>query len=216
MRDSLAKQRAETFVTQEVGAILAVTGRSFQVRVGSGDYDAKRAVSCLVEPELGDRVILAMHAEGCHVLAVLDRDGDAATRIVAEGDLAICAPAGRFMVTAQEGVRVVTPGETAIASGKVRVDAGEASLAVGAMTYVGERLVAQVDRAKTVARSVESVADRWVQRVERAYRFIGQSEQVRAEYYELSARSAVTIKAQTTIVSSGELTKINGGQIHLG
>ena len=216
MRDNLAKQRAETFATQEVGAVVAVRGRSFQVRVGSGDYDAKRAVSCLVEPELGDRVLLAVHGEGCHVLAVLDRDGDGATRVVVDGDIELCAPAGHFTITAREGVRVITPGEAAVASGKVRVDAAEGSLAVGAMSYVGERLVAQVDRVKTVARSVESVADRWVQRVERAYRFIGQSEQVRAEYYELSARSAVTIKAQTTIVSSGDLTKINGGQIHLG
>ena len=69
--------------------------RSFEVRVGSGDYAAKRAVSCLVEPALGDRVLVALHDAGCHVLAVLDREGDAPTRLVAEGDLEVSAPGGR-------------------------------------------------------------------------------------------------------------------------
>ncbi|WP_437870996.1 DUF3540 domain-containing protein [Sorangium sp. So ce363] len=216
MRDNLARQRVETFAIQEVGAVIGATDGSFQVRVGSGDYAAKRAVSCLVEPALGDRVLVALHDAGCHVLAVLDREGDAPTRLVAEGDLEVSAPRGRVTVAAAEGVRLVTPAEAAVAAGKVRVAASEGSLAVGAMTYVGERLVAQVDRVKTVARSVESIAERWVQRLDRAYRFIAESEQVRAQYYEVTAKAAVNIKAQATLVSSGELTKIDGGQIHLG
>jgi ethanolamine utilization microcompartment shell protein EutS len=216
MRDNLARQRVETIATQEVGAVIGASGRSFRVRVGSGDYEARRAVSCLVEPELGDRVLLALHDEGCHVLAVLDRDGEAPTRIVAEGDLEVSAPAGRFTVAAQEGICFVTPGDAALASGKVRVTATEGSLAVGTLSYLGDQLVAQVGRVKTVARSVESVADRWVQRLDRAYRFIAQSEQVRTQYYEINAKAALNLKAETTIVSSGELTKINGGQIHLG
>ena len=91
----------------------------------------------------------------------------------------VSAPNGRFTVAAAEGLRFVTPAEAALAAVKVRVTASEGLLAVGALSYVGEQLVAQVDRVKTVARSVESVADRWVQRVERAYRFIAESEQVR-------------------------------------
>lgn len=216
MRDNLARQRVESVATQEVGTVIGSTGRSFRVRVGSGDYEAKRAVSCLVEPELGDRVLLALHDEGCHVLAVLDREGEAPTRIVAEGDLELSAPAGRFTVAAQEGVYVVTPGDAALASGKVSVTAEEGSMAIGTLSYLGEQLVAQVGRVKTVARSVESTADRWVQRLDRAYRFIAHSEQVRTQYYEINAKAALNLKAQTTIVSSGELTKINGGQIHLG
>ncbi|KYG05842.1 hypothetical protein BE21_38220 [Sorangium cellulosum] len=206
----------ETLATQEVGAVIGAMGRTFQVRVGSGDYAAKRAVSCLVEPELGDRVLVALHDGGCHVLAVLDREREAPTRLVAEGDLQVSTPGGRFTVTAAEGVSIVTPAEVAVAAGKVRVAADEGSLALGALTYVGEQLVAQVRRVKTVARSVESVADRWVQRLDRAYRFIAESEQVRTQYYEIKAKAAVNIKAEATLVSSGELTKIDGGQIHLG
>ncbi|WP_437673117.1 DUF3540 domain-containing protein [Sorangium sp. So ce131] len=219
MRDNLARQPIDTFAVQEVGTVVAALGRSLRVRAGSGEYEARRAVSCLVEPELGDRVLLALHDEGCHVLAVLEREGregGAPVRLTADGPIEVSAPAGHLTLAAEHGVRIVSPGETAIASGKVRVAATEASLAVGAMTYVGEQLAAQVDRVKTVAREVESVAERLVQRLERAYRFVAESEQVRANYVEVSATTAVSIKAKTTIVSGGELAKIDGGQIHVG
>ncbi|MCC6555914.1 MAG: DUF3540 domain-containing protein [Polyangiaceae bacterium] len=216
MRDNLARQRTEIPATQELGTVVATLGRSLRVRTASGEYEARRAVSCLVEPELGDRVLLSLHAEGCHVLAVLDRDDAAKLRIVAPGDLELCAPAGQLTMAAEEGVRLVTPGEAGVASGTLRVATGEASLAVRALTYVGDQLLAQIDRAKAVTGSLESVADRWVQRVERAYRFVARSEQVRAEYLDYSATAAVHVKARATIVSGGELTKIDGGQIHVG
>ncbi|MDI1476371.1 DUF3540 domain-containing protein [Polyangium sp. y55x31] len=216
MRDNLARQRTETLATQEVGTVTAILGKRLMVRVGSGEYEARRAVSCLVEPVLGDLVLLALHDEGCHVLAVLEREGGGATRLVAEGDLEMSAPAGKVTIHAQSGVCMATPGETTLASGKVRVHAREGALAVEAMSYLGDRLVAKIDHVKTVARSVESVADRWVSRVARAYRFIAESEQVRARYYEVSAKAAVNIKSQTTLVTSGELTKIDGGQVHIG
>ncbi|WP_437809965.1 DUF3540 domain-containing protein [Sorangium sp. So ce1078] len=216
MRDNLARQPIETYAFHEVGTVVGALGRSLRVRTGSGEHEARRAISCLVEPELGDRVLLALHDEGCHVLAVLEREGESPVRLTADGAIEVSAPSGHLTLAAEQGVRIVSPGETTIASGKVRVAANEASLAVGAVTYIGEQLAAQVDRVKTVAREVESVADRWVQRLERAYRFIAESEQVRANYIEVSATTAVSIKAKTTIVSGGELAKIDGGQIHVG
>jgi len=216
MRENLARKQVQNHATQEVGVVVASLGRTYRVRAGSYEHEARRAVSCLVEPVLGDQVLLALHDEGCHILAILEREAEAPTRLVAEGDLELSAPGGAVTIAAEEGVRVVSPGETAIASGKVRVAASEASLAVGALSYVGEQIAAQVDRVKTVSQELENVAERWVQRLGRAYRFIKESEQVRAHYLEYSATAAVNVKAKATIVAGGELAKIDGSQIHLG
>jgi hypothetical protein len=62
-----------------IAAIAEGEFKRLQVRVGSGEYEARRAVSCLVEPALGDLVLLALHDAGCHVLAVLEREGGGAT-----------------------------------------------------------------------------------------------------------------------------------------
>lgn len=214
MRDNLARQISHA--TQEVATVVGVSGRAFRVRSSLGEVTARRAASCLIGPALGDEVLVVHHDRGSHVLAVLERDEETPARIETEGDLTIAAPSGRVSVSGRDGVDVLTPGEAVIAAGTARVSAKRGEFVVGALSYLGDQVTAQVDRIKTVAREAEQVADRWVQRLERAYRFIARSEAVRAEYLEFDARAAFHVKAETTMVSSGGLTKIDGSQIHLG
>lgn len=216
MKDNLARQLFDPIAVQKIGMVVAAGGDGLRVRIGANEQQAIRAASCLVAPEVGDRVLVAEHDRGCHVIAVLDRDEAAPVRVALSGDLELSAPDGRVTLAAQHGVRVVTPGEAEVAAGSARLAALRASFAVGALSYVGEQVDVQLERVKTVARTLESVAERWVQRLERAYRFISKSEQVRADVLDYSARTAVTVQAENTVISSAELTKIDGGQIHLG
>ncbi|WP_437616043.1 DUF3540 domain-containing protein [Sorangium sp. So ce834] len=214
MRDNLARKLA--LPAQEVATVVGVSGRCLRVRSSSGELEARRAASCLLDPALGDEVLVAHHERGSHVLAVLERDEDAPARLSAEGDLEIAAAAGKVSVSGRDGVEVLTPGEAVIAAGAARVSAGRAEAVLGALSLLGDSVTAHVDRVKTVAQSVETVAERLVQRLDRAYRFIARSETVRAEYVEFEARSAFHVKAEATLVNSGGLTKIDGPQIHLG
>ncbi len=214
MGDNLA--RKISYPTQEVATVVGTAGRSLRVRSRSGEIEARRAAGCLLEPALGDEVLVVHHERGSHVLAVLERDDDVPARLSAEGDLEIAAPAGRVSMSARDGVDLLTPGEAVIAAGSARISAKHVETMIGTMNYLGDRVTANVDRVKTVAKSVETVAERWIQRLDRAYRFIARSETVRAEYLEFEARSAFHVKAETTLVTSGGLTKIDGSQIHLG
>jgi len=214
MRDNLARQIA--YASQEVATIVGISGPTIRVRSSLGEVEARRAASCLLEPALGDEVLVVHHEKGSHVLAVLERNGEETPRISAEGDLEIAAPGGKVIVSGGEGVSVITPGEAEIAANRTRVTSQHAELVIDALSYVGDRVTAQVDRIKTVAQSVESIAGRWVQRLDRAYRFIARSESVRAEYLDFEARSAFHVKSKTTLVNSEGLTKLDGSQIHLG
>jgi len=214
MRDNLATKLP--FQAQEVATVVGIAGRCLRVRSTLGEVEARRAASCLLDPALGDEVLVVHHERGSHVLAVLERDEEAPARLSAAGDLEIAAASGRVSVSGRDGLDLLTPGDAVVAAGTARVSTKRADLAVGALTYVGDRVTAQVDRVKTVAQSIETVADRWVQRLERAYRFIARSESVRAEYVEIEARTAFHVKAETTLVSSAGLTKLDGSQIHLG
>lgn len=214
MRDNLA--RRITHPTQEVATVVGTSGRGVRVRSPLGEVEARRAASCLLEPALGDEVLVVHHDGGAHVLAVLERDGEAPARLSVDGDLEIAAASGRVSVSARDGLDLLTPGEAVVAAGSARISAKHGEVMIGAMVYLGDQITAQVDRVKTVARSVESTAERWVQRVDRAYRFIARSEAVRAEYLDYQVRSAFHVKAETTVMNSAGLTKIDGSQIHLG
>lgn len=214
MGDNLARKLA--FPAQEAATVVGIAGRVLRVRSALGEVEARRAASCLLDPALGDEVLVAHHDRGSHVLAVLERDDEVPARLSAGGDLEIAAPAGRVSVSARDGVDLLTPGEAVIAAGAARISAKRADATVGALAYLGDHVTAHVDRVKTVAQSVEMVAERWIQRLDRAYRFIARSETVRAEYVEIEARAAFHVKAEVTLVNSAGLTKIDGAQIHLG
>jgi hypothetical protein len=214
MKDNLARQL--TIPTEEVATVVGISGADIRVRSRLGEAQTRRAASCLLEPALGDLVVVLHHERGSHVLHVLERDENAPARLSAPGDLEIAAAAGKVTVCGRDGVNVVTPAEAVIAAGSARVSAQRGDVVIGALTYAGDRLTAHIDRIKTVAQSVETIAERWVQRLDRAYRFIAHSEAVRAEYVEVVARAAFHVKAETTLVNSAGLTKIDGSHIHLG
>ncbi|EYF05501.1 DUF3540 domain-containing protein [Chondromyces apiculatus] len=214
MRDNLARKLA--LPPQEAATVTGIAGRVLRVRSGSGEFEARRAASCLLDPGLGDLVLLAHHERGSHVLAVLERDEEAPARLSADGDLEIAAASGRVTVSGRDGIDMLTPGEAVLAAGTARVSSQRADASIGVLNYLGDQVTAQVDRVKTVAQSVETVASRLVQRLDRAYRFIARSETVRAEYVEVEARAAYVVKSETTLMNSAALTKIDSSQIHLG
>jgi hypothetical protein len=216
MRQSAAERREDTTATQETGRVVATSPGSVVVRTGAGEVRARRAVSCLVEPELGDDVLLAIHGAGCHVLAVLERPAGSPTRIVAPGDLEIAAPAGRLTLESAEAIDVATGGDVSFASRHLRAVASSATLAIESLNYAGAHVAAHVESVKAVAKSIESVADRWIQRLERSYRFIAESEHVRSRYLGYEASSCIQMRGKAAIVSSAELTKVDGSQIHVG
>jgi hypothetical protein len=51
-------------LSQEIGTITAAGESTWTVSAASGHHQARRAVSCLVAPEVGDEVLLATAQDG--------------------------------------------------------------------------------------------------------------------------------------------------------
>jgi hypothetical protein len=65
---NLAKKLDTTEALQLGGHVVRAGGPALLVRVGDGnssiEYEAKRATSCLLDPVLGDHVLLAVFGDG--------------------------------------------------------------------------------------------------------------------------------------------------------
>lgn len=216
MKDNLARKLSSPEPTTELATVVAVVGPRLRVRSERGEVEARRAASCLLAPGLGDEVLVVHHERGSHVLAILERDASAPAAIAIEGDLQLSSVTGRVTVTGEQGVDLRTPGEAVIAAATVRLSADQAEANVGAARYVGDTLHTHVERMKTVAKSIETVADRLVARLERAYRFVARNDTLRAEYVDVQARAAFHVKSEAAVVNGATLTKLDGSQIHLG
>lgn len=216
MKSTAAKVAIEG-VTQEMGRVLAADGSALRVRAGAYEYDAKRAVSCLVEPIAGDIVLVALAPNGAaYVLAVLEREEGAAATLSAEGDLEIRQRRGRVTIAAQEGIDLVAAKDVSVTGSGLSVNAVDGNVVLQKLSFVGGVVRAQMDKAKVWAETLDSVLDRFSQRVKRSYRTVEETDQLKAERIDYTATSTMSLHGENALVTAEQLVKVDGEQIHLG
>lgn len=210
-----AKKLASTDTHLETGTVERILSGTVEVRQGSRTWQARRARSCLVAPEIGDRVLCALGPEGTFVLAVLEgREG--ATTISADGDLHVQSRDGRVAISSPEGVDLVSGGALAMTSAELHVRAQRGSVAVQELGVFGRLVQAEVAKVALVAHEVDTVLTRLTQRAKRVFRFVDEIDQTRAGTIDLRARNLVGIRGENAVISARVLAKVDGEQIHLG
>lgn len=197
-----------------------VTGRDEKLTVVDCEYGvlyARLAASCLVEPAIGDRVLVAGDLEGdIFVIAVLEQKDASATRITVEGDLHLGVPKGRFSVVSAHGVDLVSAGDIALTSTELAVRSDKAQVFFDQLSYVGRKVLAQAGALKFVGGMFDTIAERISQKVKRSYRVVEEIDQVRSNQIDYRAEKNMSLKGQNALVTADELVKIEGDQIHLG
>lgn len=211
-----ARRLDEHAVTHETALVLREDHGVFVVQGGGAPLRARRAVGCLVQPEAGDRVLLAVGARDAWVLSVLDREAGAPTRLTADGDLEVSLPAGRLSVTAEAGVDVVSGAPVSVVAGGFQVTAGTGEVSVQTLSVFAGAVDASAERVKLLAGVVDQSLDQLTQRVKRAYRFVEEFEQLRAGRIDYVARKLMELRGATATVTAETLVKVDAEQVHIG
>lgn len=213
----LRKPAPASPVVQATGVVEEWSAGAAAVRTPSGALRARRAVSCLVEPEAGDRVLVATDEEGqAFVLAVLERQAGAAVRLGAEGDVTWSLPQGRFSVAAAQGIGLATAGQATVAAAALRVTAADAGLHLDKVSFLGRLVHAQAETVKLVAGALDQTLERFWHRVKRSYRFVAEQDHVRAGHLDYAAKENAHVRGKNTLVTAEQLVKVDAGQVHLG
>lgn len=197
-----AKRFEDAPVALLEGEIALSTEQQFVVRTEGGDYRARQAASCLLVPELSDRVLVCVGPRDCFILAILERRAAARARLEFAGDLEICVRQGSFRVNAQHGLSLAASQEVSVAAKGVRICAGEANVVLR--------------RIRIFADSCESIVTRLLQRLRISQRVVEELDQVRAGQIDIVAEQELRLRSQNTLVQAAALVKVDGGQIHLG
>ena len=201
---------------QRVGEVTEPLDRGFRVRLGAEEVEARVAVSCLVSPEPGDRVLLTLGgSEHAFILAILERE-DSRLAIKSEGDLSFHLPDGAFSVVAKQGVEMTTPGIISWWSDRLNANAREASFGIDTLEYEGESGHVEMGRVRFLARTIDRVAGRLTERIKDACRTVTGLDRQRAGSLDMKVENTAKIRGKNTLVTAEELMKMDGDQIHLG
>ncbi|WP_437315859.1 DUF3540 domain-containing protein [Sorangium sp. So ce385] len=214
---SVARMRqVERGATGGHGAVLRFDGSAYIVETDDGEVRAKRATSCLLEPATGDLALLAVVNGTHYILAVLEREEGAPSRLVSEGDLQIRLQSGSLGLSAPDGVHVQSGKDLSMVASTFRVQAKEGHVALGLFSFVSKVVRGEVDRAKLVGRSLDAHLERLMQRVKRSYRIVEEADHVRADRIDYAAKGNLAIHSENAKITASHLVKIDGDQIQVG
>ncbi len=214
---SLATKIDAHTTTGLAGHVVRREGESWVVRVDREEYRARRAASCLLEPAVGDRVLVAAVADGsAYVLAVLERDAATAAVLSVDGDLSLRATNGSIDLAARDAVTIASATDATVVAPRVELKALEGTVAIDELTVVGARILAEVVNVKAIAETIDSFAERISQRAKRMYRFVEELDQLKAKNIDYTAQKALHMHGANSLVTADKLVKVDGEHIHMG
>ncbi len=201
---------------QTIGTVGAAEQDSFSVQTEYASVPARRALSCLLEPAIGDRVwLIGQHGE-YFITAVLERSESTPLQLGVEGDVNLAVRNGQLHIAAARGITLATPRALDLAGGEFSLSARQGRILVDRMYCLGQRLMAEIDQIRLLGRWFDSVLERISKRVKRSYKIVEELDQVRSEQIDYRASKNFQLHGQNTLMSAKELVKVDAEQIHLG
>jgi hypothetical protein len=173
----------------------AVVGRKFTARAGDGSaLSMRKAVSCLVTPEPGDRVLAAEAGGETYILAVLER-----------------AP-GREAAP----LRIETEAEIELVARRISLRAGVLDVLTDAVTMVGDAFNTLFRRSKRIVGSETVIARSTSLHAGERVSVIAQADVQQAGVLSQTVHGPFAISSQTAVVTARADIRLNGERINVG
>lgn len=190
----------------------------FRIGTAAGELRVRRALSCLVWPEVGDRVLTSVGlTDEPFLIAVLERLSGSPLRLVMPRETTVEVAAGGGMGLRVDG-RLTLESRTG-----VNLDGPEVALRGGSLTLAARRLsviareaVASLRVTRLIGDLIEATAESLHLRLDRSRRTVRDLDQVHAGSLEMRAEQMARLQSETLIATAQRLVKIDGEQIHLG
>ncbi len=194
---------------QAVGQVVNILPDGFFiVRHRQRGWQCRLAASCLLQPEMGDDVLIAGDRTQLWLLAVLTRaDSHRASLLSVPGDLTL-APQGALTLHSGQSLRLTGP--------ELAIEAERGTCDINALRYRGQDLSAWIHSVSMVGHCLESVWHSLVQISHRLVRKVTQTEHARVGQLDYQAQDYARIHGQNVLITSEAVTKIDSEQIHLG
>lgn len=198
------------------GTVVRKEGRELGVAVGDLELVARRAAGCLLDPAVGDTVLVGSSSHEHWVLTVLEHDASLSSEISVDGDLRLRTAHGKVAIVAQDGIELISPGTTSVVSNQVEVRARTVNALVEGVELVGGWMRTEIDKVKLFARSLDQVVDRFSQRSKRSYREVTDFDQLKAGSAHHRIDKTMRTHAGDVAITADGIVKMDGKQIHVG
>ncbi|MFH1983892.1 MAG: DUF3540 domain-containing protein [Pseudomonadota bacterium] len=217
--ENLALKTEDIWPSLAYGRVTAKCEEDYTAITPTGPCTALLALSCVVAPEPGDRVLLSQDTGGAsHILAVIDRPGGSQQGVTLgfDGPVSVDVKRGGFSVAAETDVTMTARRRITLATAGIDISADTGEVRIGTLSFLGKALTSQIKRVKMVAHAVDAIFRRSVQRMTTSYRYVEEHEEIQSASTRMLVDGTLTLQTQTTLHTAEGHIKIDAEQIHLG
>lgn len=179
---------------------------------------ALRAVSCLVEPIIGDRVLFCHSTEANYVLAVLARpqEGASGKKVSLDGDVTFEVPNGKFNITAKDGIHLASPEDLSLIAKRVGLSGETLASVFQKIDLMADSAQANLSDIKFFSKRIRSKVETAMQHFTRRQVKVDSLDSVEAGTIQQTAREMFSLKSVFAFVKAKKNVKIDGKQIFMG
>lgn len=175
----------------------------------------QRAAGCLLEPEVDDTVLILRDPEqGAFVLNVLVR-GEGPGRIRVRGDMTLESEGGTLCLQGRE-VNLAARETARMEAPRVEIKGVRGEMVMHTLNLVADRALTRVRKISVLAKTIDTVAERLVQKVTDCFRRVERMDETRAGHVSVQAGDFLNIKARDASIIAENDVKVDGSTIRLG
>ncbi|MFD4840213.1 DUF3540 domain-containing protein [Achromobacter sp. NPDC058515] len=183
-------------------------------RVHGRQYQVKRAASCLLLPEPGDRVLVSGDAAGgLYIIAVLEQGAGGRATLHVDGELALSADA----LTLKANSRLAMEADAfSLKAGSGDVDTVDWAIKSHRYTLASVELDVMALTSKYTGDQRESYYQSVTETTGRSARYVTGTDTVKAVNLDYAADFIARLSGNTTLINGETLIKADGKQILVG
>lgn len=190
--------------------VLAHAGPSaFRVDVEGRALVFRVAASCLLAPEPGDLALIADDGIQSYILAILERPG------AAPATLSASVPSNTLRIAAAQ-LSFEASEDLAISAPRATIRAAVFTVTADALTHVARVMTQALERWRTSARSVETVADDIATKAARRTSIVEESDVLNAGVLIQTIATASVTSAESAVVAVREDLRLDGERVTVG
>jgi hypothetical protein len=215
---SLAPRGEPPRDAHELGRVVASEGDAWVIQSEQGEQVARRALSCLLEPQVDDLVLVAKLDNGrrSYLIAVLERARAGEVHIAIDVDTELVAVDGTLSVRAPKGIRLASTETIGLVGRAIHLMADDGTLLVRSLSVLSDTCRVHASHITLLANVIESIAERVSSYAQRVLRRTEELEQIQAGELQVRAAGNLDVRGRNALLSAQQLVKLNGEQVHLG
>ena len=203
-------------VVRQCSVIAVESNNAMVVNINGKSRRAKRAFSCLVDPQAGDLVICTENANGMvYVLGIINRPVTQKMRLSFPADTDIQVNRGSLNIHSTDSVSIAATSVNCF-SKKVIHKSNEAIIAYDTVTARGKDLQASYKTVRLISNLINTMAHQVIDRFKGYIRSTEDHDMVKAGQITRTAEGLHIMDAEHTIMNSKKCTKIDGEKILMG